>query len=139
MDQEALQNFKKDLSIGDKDLESMIAETFDELIPKYVEEYIRRLGDYERQKVDLKIEEARLSIDVRENPMAYGLTKTTEKALEEAVDANPKLEKLRSKLVSAKTDVAAYNLFITFLKERTKTLSIFYSTSMLEEDEEGDE
>jgi len=93
--------FEKDLSL---DLENLETEAVcqPELYFKYCSLAREAQEAFQMAKLDLSITEAQLAQKIRENPKAFGLTKTTETAIKEAIILHPKYREAYQNMVKAR-------------------------------------
>lgn len=73
--------------------------------PKLMEDIVSQLADakrdWEEAKYEVELEEAACAQRIREKPEKYGLEKTTEAAIKEAVVLHPKMQKAKRALIDA--------------------------------------
>ena len=93
---------------------------------KLMHEHSIRLADardeHERRKRKRDVVLAEVDLDVRRNPAGYGLEKVTEKAVENSVILEARVQRAEERVLAAKHKVELLQALVHALDDRKKTL-----------------
>lgn len=115
--------FKDDLAIDPNQLD-VEAGLQAELFFKYAEKAIQARERVDRLKLRLEATYATLKAKARLQPSSFGITKTTESSLDEAVKLHPRYMEVSKRLICARRDHALLDSMVSAMEQRKRMLEV---------------
>lgn len=110
-----------DLTIAPQDLEELLRRIPNEILV-WTREATARLIELQHAKNALKVAEARVSINCRNNPLDYGVQKVTDESAKSIVAVQPTVIEAQSKVVELEGRLASARAIVESLETKRSSL-----------------
>lgn len=117
------QEFLRDLKLDLAELDSAAVQQA-ELFFKWSTKAINARAEFEAAKSRLDLTEARLSLECRKNPEEFGLEKSTEAAVQQAVATHIEFLRARTAMYEAKTASAAADARVEAMEQKKRMIEV---------------